>query len=282
MKYFYILIPLILLSLALLFSSGCSTVGLITFVPDQRQEVFHNTLKSLNDLVRQTGNEDSQKILSMFQKESVLITPTKDGFRDPKIWNERETLKVVVLLPEDSRFPSWSQIVSDKKSYAYFFPRYNVIVLKRMDELSPVFQAITVDHEGWHAFHFQSDSIVARPLSSEHLAIERDTYEHGASLLSSIGGEPYKMFMREEMKRIDAFVKNSVGGNTLPALKNEYNEKLDKIFGVAQSDTEKRSRVSFIGISGIFQYIDENYHGTQPEKELAKSNALLNIYRHGQ
>jgi hypothetical protein len=283
MRFFYKCKAATILALFLSLS-GCVTVN--APISDFQNQVSISTERvrgkniafdALRELIRQTNNEDSKQILAILETKSVMVEPTNKGFRDPIFKELKEKIKIVVLLPEDVKYRWWGGVYS-AKTYAFYFPALNAIVLKRMDSFSSLFSAIIIDHEGWHTRYAQSHMKTEKYTLMQISEAERDTYEHGALLLSVVGGEKYKIFMQDEMKRFEVFAKNSPSGRELPVAEKIYNKKLDEIFGVAKSFLEQETRSSFVWVAGVFQYIDKHTEGTQAEKEIAKTKAFYDAY----
>jgi hypothetical protein len=281
MGVFYKYITATVFALALVLS-GCVTInvpisGYQVPVSAERIKGKDIAFDSLRELIRLTNNKDSKEILQMLEEKSMLITPTEKGFRDPVFGKQKEKIKIAVVLPSDAQYLWWNAVWFSE-DYALYFPALNTIALKQMESFTPLFAGIIIDHEGWHMRYAQSHMKTEKYTLMQISEAERDTYEHGALLLSVVGGEKYKIFMQDEMKRFEVFAKNSPSGRELPVAEKIYNKKLDEIFGVAKSFLEQETRSSFVWVAGVFQYIDKHTEGTQAEKEIAKTKAFYDAY----
>jgi hypothetical protein len=231
----------------------------------------------LRELIQQTNNEDSKEILVMLETNSMMVVPTEKGFRDPIFSEQKEKIKIAVVLPKDARYIWWNDVWF-AKDYALYFPALNTIVLKQMESFTSIFAGIIIDHEGWHARYSKTHAGTENYTLMQKAEWERDAHEHSILLLSIIGGEKYKIFMQEEMQRFEMFMKSSPSGRELPIAGKIYNKKLDEIFGVAKSFTEQEMRSTFVWMASVFGYIDKHTEGTQAEKEIAKTKALYDAY----
>jgi hypothetical protein len=284
MKVFYKYILLISATLMLFFALGCASVKIQSVDSQNQVSVSAERLKERNiafdglrELIRQTNNEDSKEILAILESNSMMVVPTEKGYLDPIFGKQKEKIKIVVVLPRDAQYLWWNTVWF-ARDYALYFPALNAIALKQMEFFTPVFVGITIEHEGWHARYSKTHAGTENYTLMQKAEWERDAHEHSILLLSIVGGEKYKIFMKEEMQKFEAFVKSSPSGRELPIREKTYNKKLDDIFGVAKSFIEQEMRSSFVWVAGVFQYIDKHTEGTQAEKEIAKTKALYDAY----
>jgi hypothetical protein len=285
MKFFYKILIIAFLFAVTLFGSGCASlektilVGANPVVQTDAREVIRNkVIESQRNLVQMTNNKDSRQILQLLENQSMSVTPTKDGFKTPTFEEKQEKIKIIALLPSDGQYRVWRNFL-ENDSFAYFLPKRNAMLFKQEDSFTPAFFGLVVDHEGWHALNFHNHPGAVKPLSPQFITEERDNYEHGGVLLAAIGGEKYGAFLASEVLRISTLVQTTPFGLQFPTRDKEYNKKLDDIFGVAGCAAEKKMRTYFVWTNIVFHYIDANYAGTREQKEDAKSQALLSIYR---
>lgn len=244
----------------------------------ERVNVKNMALDSLRELIRQTNNEDSKKILELLETKSIMVAPNDEGFHDPIFDENPDRVHLVMLVSEDSQLRFWGDILSSEDTYALFYPIHNAVVLKQMDSFTPLFRAILVDHEGYHALFFQSHDRKEKPTNLQIAEREKDNYEHAGDILSSVGGKKYEAFMREEMKKTHENTEGRTAGLQIQMSEKMCNERLNEIFGPAKSAVEEQARSSFISVLCAFRYIDEYHAGTQTEKETAKTKVLFEAY----
>lgn len=273
MKFLYKIFIAVLFSVAILFSgyAGAEQTGI-------REQIKNSAITSERELVQKTHNKDSEQILQLLEK-SVTVVPTKDGFKAPDFQKKDGIVKIVVLIPTDAQYPAWYPLLSDSSAFAYYFPSHNAIVLKQPTSFNSLFRGIAIDHEGWHVLYFQKHPGDGKVSDIQFSREERDDHEHNNVLLAIIGGEPYQVFLENEMTRMAPLVKTENSKMHFPSPDGMYREELEKIFGPAKSQSEKSFRNSFIWADTVFHYIDKHHAGTKAEKEEAKAEALLDAYK---
>lgn len=190
--------------------------------------------------------------------EFIRANATYETFSDSKV----ELVVVRKNQPYDCGF-------LDFMASAPAFGQYNreaealIIIDNEREPVSDLWGGLLTIHEFRHAR--------SRSLSSESPLEERDTRIFEQRIMAAVGGEPYQQVLQELKALIAKTGFNQADGFVIkPDAMNTFDAtKLDKIFGVPLSETDKSMRNVPVFLHALFELIAE----TAPAQGMDTANA---------
>jgi len=246
--------------------------------PLSREAVKEDWVNALRSVVDQTQDVNAKEVLAMLETQTVLAIPTVDGL---KVMGHDKPIRIVVLLPEDSQYPMWKEILDEKVAGAYFLPQAeaHAIVLKNGNEMSLKSKGLLLSHEGTHALHYLKKPFNEQMSNIQFCREEQSTHAAENSLLSSLGGKPYENFVAARVANMASTLEQTDAGVHLAMPDKSYKE-LRNIFGPWQSEKEGFMWVAGAWTDTMFRFVDLYGSGTQSEKDEMKASGLCSLYQY--
>ncbi len=243
-----------------------------------REVIKEDWVNALRFVVNQTQDANAKEVLAMLETQTVLATPTVDGLN---VLGHDKPIRIVILLPEDAKYPMWKEILDEKVAGAYFLPQSeaHAIVLKNGSDFSQKSKGLLLSHEGTHALHYLKKPYDENMSNIQFCKEEQITHAAENSLLSSLGGKPYEAFVSSKVANMAVTLEQTSTGVRLAMPDNSY-KKLKDIFGPWQSDKEGSMWVAGVWTDVMFRFVDLYGKGTQLEKDEVKAFGLCSLYQY--
>jgi len=240
---------------------------------EQRKVIQLEWIGSLREAVNLTSNPDMKAVLEMIDNQSTTAIPSEDGML---VVDQNKPIRMLVLLPEDSKYPIWKTYLDQKGAAGWFEPELRTIVLRDKTEFGMKTKSAILTHEGTHVLHFLKKGSLDATSLIEYGNEERDTYSAANSALYSFGGQAYTDFRIKKVADMFKKLKVTEAGAQLAYPDKSYDE-LDKIFGPFKTKAELLWWTGTAWIDVAFHFIDEHAGGTKADKDSLKGEVIIQM-----
>ena len=234
----------------------------------ERKAIFDGFLKQAKVIVERTGDPQAKAVYEYLRDNSVLVKPHSKGYvvlaqrKDP---STRKWVAIMPLTEEDVAAQMgtqlgdyWRELFSSHKFIANYLPKPNLIVIRDKMAATDVWKGLILLHEGNHALIMAMNPYDWHN-SMMYCADEADTHIFQNSLIESLGGQPYKDFLKKRVAEMRTKVREEKMSpcHEFPRRADNYPE-LDNIFGPPLSQLERDLRGTHTWLQISFKLIDED------------------------
>ncbi len=217
--------------------------------------ILHDYLNGLVTL-SVTGDEQGENIHFAFvDKPSPNHAPLYVLPFTQKVWNDQ------------SISDSWKHNLLGPTTFAAYAVEYKTIFIRDDEDtkISPEWQSITLLHEVLHAYRHHPDSRKSSQKSKAFEEVEAHMLED--KLLEMLGGAAYKELIKNQVQELDAmYISTGDTPNTL-IVPPPNDPRIDDVFGIPASDSERRLRETLVHLQAYFQYIIWKYKIPENRRE---------------
>lgn len=225
---------------------------------DERRFLFKEYLKDARNLVKDL---EVDTICDFLEREAVLIAPVflNGEFKfiaEDSTRSENYIFVMFVFKEELSLSEQFTKPVTWNHIGVLYNPNTRVLVIKTSYDISKNWKALSFLHEGRHAYES-----VFTPYDwkdkKQFCLHERTTHEFENRLLAKIGGAPYELIMRKEIKELEHRIDSAKIDWRQSFLSLSVISDLDKIFGKPKSEFEDDMRYKHFWVDKYFRFFDQ-------------------------